>query len=136
MQKINYIRTKLKQSVWLLMACFCVVFSGAVKKIMQMHAEQQLSAQLHTEYDASRALTQNIKDSHREKHEIQGIVLVGCSQIRGQGFDRTLHLPFLQTSGVFLSLHQWASSWVSYRDHEAISSGPTPIFLLLRRLQV
>ncbi len=136
MQHKNYIKIKLRQSVWLLLAFFCVVFSGAIKKVLQLHADQKISMLVHRDNDGSRLLTQNIKDGSREKHEIQVLVASDHKQIPARDFVPLFHTSILQVFSTRLNLYRWIASRTSYNNHESIASGPVAVYLLLRKLQV
>ena len=136
MQHQNYMKTKLKQFVWLLMACFCVIFSSAIKKVLQLHADQKVSKIVHRDIDGSRLLTQNIKDGSREKHEIQALVLSDNKQIPVPGFNPPSHLLVFQTGSVQLSLYRPVTSYVGDRHHEVSGANSVPLYLRSCRLQV
>ena len=129
-------KIKLRQSVWLLLALFCVVFSGAIKKVLQLHADQKIGMLVHRDSDRSRLLTQNIKDGSREKHEIQVLVASDHKQVPSPVLVPLFYTSILRASTSQLNLYRWVSSSTSYKKHESIASGPVPVYLLLRKLQV
>ena len=86
--------------------------------------------------DGSRLLTQNIKDGSREKHEIQVLVASDHKQIPAPGFVPLFYTSILQASIIRLDLYRWVASYTSYKNHQSIASGPVPVYLLLRKLQV
>jgi len=136
MKNNNYIKTKIRQSVWLLMACLCIVFSGAMKKILQLHADQKISMFLHANCDGNHSITQNIKDGHREKHEIQTIVFSENKQFPVPNLNTSFHSCLFQASPMLVNICKWTSAMVSYKSSQAIASGPARVYLLFCRLQV
>src|ERR1035437_3256621 len=117
------------------MACLCVVFSGAVKKVLQLHADKKINLYIHPDINGTRS-SQSINDVHREKHEIQAIVLSEHKQFPTPGFKPPFNFSLFQVSPALLNVYQWTSSMVSYKSHEATASCVVPEFLFLNRLQV
>lgn len=72
---------KLFQSAWLMMALFCVVFAGPVKKAIQLHTNP-----VATRDEAIKRDNQTIRTGYREKHEIQSLVDSRTKQVPGTPF--------------------------------------------------
>ena len=129
------VKTKLRQSFWLLVACFCVVFSGAIKKVIQIHADQKIGLIIHIVNNATRP-SQNIKDGHRERHEVQQLVLTEHKRPGRPGFDPLFHLsathPFTWCPDCSKSFSTTANS-VNFRH---CASGSVPAYLFIHRWQV
>jgi hypothetical protein len=136
LQRKNHIKIKLRQYLWMLMACLCVVFSSAVKKVLQLYADQKISTLAHGDNDGFRLISQNIKDGCREKHEVPVLVASDNKVAPVPGFIPSMHIAYLQASPSQLGLYTWASSRISYMGHLAVASGSIPVYLRSRRLQV
>jgi hypothetical protein len=122
--------------MWLLMACFCVLFSGAIKKVLQLRADQKISMLIHCDNEGVRPISQNIKDGCREKHEVQALVASDNKQFPAPAFIPTFHLALLQASPEEIRLYAGISSCISYTHQQATAPGSVPVYLLSRKLQV
>jgi len=132
----NGIKTTLRQSVWLLMACLCIVFSGAMKKILQLRADQKISAITGICNDGARSVTQNIKDGHREKHEIPVVTFSQNKQSPVPGTDNYASVSLFNPSIVEFNTRVWVSSYTSYKSSRSNTPGSTPLYLFSHKLLV
>jgi hypothetical protein len=130
----EYKHTKVRQLVWLFIACLCVIFSSAIKKVIQLHADQKISMVVHHELDGSR-LTQNIKDGSREKHEFQALVVL--THVQSPNLD---HPPFFALAGDNPQKYSAFLRQLSYAANchpgSVPSGGDISLYLLLRNLRV
>ena len=135
-QHDNKIKRKSKQLLWLLMALFCVVFSGAIKKVIQLHADHKMSLHVHRDVDGSRPPTQNIKDGPREKHEIQ-VLVSSVRQASPLRFFPSSNSVALNVSSELLNLYTWISCRNSYNNRKLAASGiPLPLYIFARNFRV
>jgi len=131
------IKRKSKQLLWLLMALFCVVFSSAIKKVIQLRADQKLSLHMHHDTDGSRLLTQNIKDGSREKHEIQAMVSPAKQTTPLPGFVPSFYALICNAFTEQLDLFTRISSRNSYNNRVVAASGSSlPLYIFTRNLRV
>lgn len=135
MNKDNNIKIKLRQSLWLMMACFCVVFSGAVKKVLQLRADEKISLIIPINNSGARSC-QNLKDGHRERHEVQELVPSVHKKSEIPGHDLT---PCFYSSIDTRSPH--AANYVTARGNTyAVGNNANqrsiPTYLFIHRLQV
>ncbi len=70
MNRNYHIKEQLRQSIWMLMAVFCVLFTGAIKKGIQFRADHDATGKTALKRDA-----QLIRTGYREKHEQQTLVV-------------------------------------------------------------
>ena len=135
-QRENKIKRGSRQLVWLLLALFCIVFSSAVKKVIQLHADQKISLLTHREGEGSRLLTQNIKDGSREKHEIQALVSHVKLQSPLPGFVPSFLSLVQRSRQMQLKSATQFSSSMQYINREAGVCIQIPEYLFIHRLQV
>ena len=132
----NKIKTRSRQLVWLFMALFCVVFSSAVKKIIQIRADQKVSLLTHRGIEGPRSLTQNIKDGSREKHEIQSLVPSARIPNALPGFVPSFVSLLQRALEIQLKLATHHSSGTQYNNRVAFAYIQFPDYLFIHKLQV
>ena len=106
-----------------------------MKKVIQLHADQKISMIIHTDINGNRA-SQNIRDGHREKHEIQPLVLSEKRQFPGPRVHPALQSLVIQFTPEWSTAFAWRTVSVSYESKKGILPNPVPVYLLSHRFLV
>jgi len=118
------------------MACFCIVFSGAIKKVLQLHAYQKIGMIIHTDYEGRTHSPQNLRDGYREKHEVQILELTDKKQVPVPGSNPSPDLLLSQSLSVAYSLYSYNCFPQDDNKNTTTVSNSIPVYLLFHRLQV
>jgi hypothetical protein len=134
-KRTNQIKNKFWQSLWIVMACFCVVFSGAVKKVIQQNADHQISLIIHIDNSGPR-LSQNIKDGHRERHEVEQLVVAEHKRPDSHGSDPLFPMSAMHPFMVCPDPGKSAAVQVNTVNFQHEAAGSVPAYLFIHRWQV
>jgi len=120
----------LNQPQWLIMALFCIVFSSASKRLIELRIDQRFN------YAATATIGKKIKDGSRDKREF----FKSLSQSTTQRADDSNPVFFFAVSAfIAVALLYFFNGNLSQRvfkqQHENLAV-VTPIYLNVRRLQV
>jgi len=124
----------LKHPVWLLMAVFCIVFSSASKRLIELRLDERFNIS----YTTSQLINKKIKDGSRDKRDsFKTLVLAKKNQADN---DKTqLESLFLFSSPAFLSSLYLSGPGISYSGFNKkafIAFQALPLYLQIHKLQV
>ena len=92
--KNNFSKTGIKGYVWLLMAVFCIVFSSAFKRVIEIKTTP-------ASYSGSFAFSKKIKDGSRDKHQYSSAITNSDHQ---SAANSDLSILFFLSSFITLAL--------------------------------
>jgi hypothetical protein len=130
-EKRSSINIFFQRPLWLLMAMFCVVFSSATKKLVELRFERKVNPQ----YAAFQLVNKKIKDGCRDKrHYLKSKVQV----VKQQAPDTDVQGSFLAPDPVSFT---FSPKFESFAHVVASGQQPTfaaalPLYLRHHRLQV
>ena len=134
MSSKQHIKSGIVQGVWLMMAVFCIVFSSAFKRLVQLRADEK--AGVVNKVALSRSLTQSLKDGHREKHEYQ----IGIAREAGQspvpGRHPSMAQLHAQVSNGYSGIINSFYARLVFNEPRPVYPSALPLYLRFRNLTI